>query len=178
VASISTERLTLLPWGSEHVAMLARLSSSSDVMRFIGPGELWSEQKSVEVSDAAVRHWAEHGFGWRVARETASSRLVGFLGLNYAGEGTAGLAASEYEIGWWMDPSVWGRGYAREGGRAIRDEALNGLRAPSVVARIQPANARSVAVAQALGLTHDLDTTGKNGEPVSVYRLAIGRMVG
>jgi RimJ/RimL family protein N-acetyltransferase len=104
--------------------------------------------------------------------------LVGFLGLNDAGEGTAGLTASEFEIGWWMDPSVWGRGYAREGGCAIRDEALNGLRAPSVIARIQPANARSIAVAQALGLTHDLDTTGKTGEPVSVYRVTNGRMVG
>ena len=158
--------------------MLARLSSLPDVMTLIGPGELWSEQKAAEVFDAAVSHWAEHGFGWRVAQATASGRLVGFLGLNYAGKGTAGLAASEFEIGWWMDPSVWGHGYAREGGRAIRDEALNGLGAPSVIARIQPANARSITVAQALGLTPDFDTTGRTGEPVSVYRLASGRMVG
>ena len=157
--------------------MLARLGSMPDVMTFIGPGELWSGQKAAEVSDAAVSHWTEHGFGWRVAQETASGRLVGFLGLNYAGEGTAGLAASEYEIGWWMDPSVWGRGYAREGGRAIRDEVLNRLGAPSVIARIQPANRRSFAVARGLGLTLDFDTTGRAGEPVSVYRLASGRMV-
>jgi RimJ/RimL family protein N-acetyltransferase len=178
MAAISTERLALLPWQAEHVAMLGRLGSLPDVMTFIGPGELWSEQKSAEVSDAAVRHWAEHGFGWRVAREAESGRLVGFLGLNFVGEGTAGLAASEYEIGWWMDPSVWGRGYAREGGQAIRDEALDVLGAPSVIARIQPANVRSIAVAEALGLTHDFDTTGKTAEPVSVYRLAGGPTLG
>jgi hypothetical protein len=39
-----------------------------------------------------------------------------------------------------------------------------------VIARIQPANTRSVAVAQSLGLTHDFDTTGRTNELVSVYR--------
>jgi RimJ/RimL family protein N-acetyltransferase len=169
--AINTERLVLVRWRAEHAGLLARLGSISEVMTFIGPGELWSEQKSVEVSDAAVRHWAEHSFGWRAAQERESGRLVGFLGLNFAGEGTAGVAGDEYAIGWWMDPAVWGRRYAREGGRAIRDEAPNTLRAASVLARIQPANARSIAVANALGLTRDADTTGTSNEPVSVYRL-------
>jgi RimJ/RimL family protein N-acetyltransferase len=96
--------------------------------------------------------------------------MVGFLVLNLAGEGTVGVAVDEYEIGWWMDPVIWGRGYAREGGAAVCDEALLTLHAPTVIARIQPANTRSVAVAQSLGLTHDFDTTGRTNELVSVYR--------
>lgn len=172
VSIIETERLALLPWQADHVELLARLASVPGVMTYIGPGEPWSAQKSTEISAAAVRHWADHGFGWRAAKERKSGRLVGFLGLNFAGEGTTGVAADEYEIGWWMDPAVWGKGYAREGGRAIRDEALATLHAPAVIARIQPANARSIAVAEALGLAHDFDTTGKAGEPVSVYCLA------
>ena len=74
-----------------------------------------------------------------------------------------------------MDPAVWGRGYAREGGQAIRDEALNSFQAPSVIARIQPANARSIAVARAIGLAHDFATTGKTGETVDVYRLSVAQ---
>ncbi|MEA2291656.1 MAG: hypothetical protein QOF17_676, partial [Solirubrobacteraceae bacterium] len=51
-------------------------------------------------------------------------------------------------------------------------EAFDALDAPSVVARIQPGNARSIAVAEAAGLEHDFSPTGKTGEPVAVYRLA------
>lgn len=171
MAAITTERLSLVPWRTEHVELLSHLASMPEVMTFIGPGELWPEQKSEEVSNAAVAHWQQHGFGWRVAAERTTGRVIGFIGLNFAGEGTPRVAVDEFEIGWWMDPIVWGRGYAREGGSAIRDEAFLRRSAPSVIARIQPANGASVAVAESIGLAHDFDTTGKVGEPVSVYRL-------
>ena len=44
------------------------------------------------------------------------------------------------------------------------------LGAPSVVARIQPLNGPSIAVATAIGLSLDFRTTGPSGEPVAVYR--------
>ena len=99
-----------------------------------------------------------------------SLRQVGLIALNFLGEGTEGLDPTEHEIGWWLDPADHGRGLAREGARALRDEARGRLGAPSVVARIQPANQRSIAVAEAIGLTFDFGTTGAAGEPVAVYR--------
>lgn len=104
--SLETDHLILMPWRAEHVDLLARLATIPAVMAFIGRGEVWSQDKSEQISTAAVSHWAEHSFGWRVAQERASGRLVGFLGLNFAGEGTVGIAADEYEVGWWMDPVV------------------------------------------------------------------------
>ena len=41
-------------------------------MASIGPGELWSEQNTAEVSDAALCHCAEHGVWLARARETES----------------------------------------------------------------------------------------------------------
>lgn len=155
--------------------MLVGLSSIAQVMRFIGSGELWSRERAEEVAEAAGRHWSDHGLGWRATTESASGKRVGFLGLNLAGEGTAGLDASEYEIGWWLTPELWGRGFAREGAAAIRDEALNTLMAPSVIARVQPANARSIAVAESAGLRRDFTTTGRSGEAVAIYRLGTVR---
>jgi RimJ/RimL family protein N-acetyltransferase len=166
-----TDRLVLVSWDAEHTELLVGLSSMPEVMTFIGSGDVWSRTKAEEVARAAREHWAEHGFGWRAATERTSGEFIGFVALNFAGDGTAGVAADEYEIGWWMDPAVWGQGFAREGGAAIRDEALGRLNAPSVIARIQPSNARSIAVAQSLGLTHDCLTTGNSGELVCVYRL-------
>jgi RimJ/RimL family protein N-acetyltransferase len=106
------------------------------------------------------QHWRRHGFGWRVAVERDGGREVGFIALNFAGEGTVGL-----------DPAARGLGYAREGGAAVRDRAFADLGAPSVVARIQPGNRASRAVAEALGLTVDFETRTDDGVPAVIYRL-------
>jgi RimJ/RimL family protein N-acetyltransferase len=168
---IETARLRLHPWGVQDTELLIRLSSIVEVMRFIGPGVLWPRARAEEVAAAQRQHWTEHGFGWRPAVEKATNEVVGFMALNFAGEGTVGLDAAEYEIGWWLAPWAWGRGFEREGALAMRDEAFDALAAPSVVARIQPANERSIAVARVAGLTRDFSTSGKTGEPVDVYRL-------
>lgn len=141
-------------------------------MRHIGDGSLWSRERVVEVADAQSEHWAQHGFGWRVAVEKASDRQLGFIALSFAEEGTVDLDRREYELGWWLDPAVWGRGFAREGAAALRDEAFSEVGAPSVVARMQPDNAPSLNVAEAVGLSFDRQTTGRAGEPLVIYRLA------
>jgi RimJ/RimL family protein N-acetyltransferase len=173
--TLDTTRLWLEPWGEQHTQLLLRLSTNPEVMRYIGAGAVWTRAEATRIAAAQGRHWREHGFGWRPAREKSSGELIGFMALNLAGDGTVGLDRDEYELGWWLTPSAWGRGLAREGGLALRQEAFAVLGAPSVVARIQPANARSIKVAHAIGLIYDFKTTGRTGEPVEVYRLRATR---
>lgn len=174
-ADLHTERLRLEPW-SEATAtpVLAKLASTPIVVRYIADGLVWGPAKVHGVSARNAAHWAEHGFGWRVARLADSGRAVGFIGLNFAGEGVH-VDPGEYEIGWWLDPAAWGRGLAREGAAAVRDEAFGRLQAPSIIARIQPPNAASLAVAAAIGLTHDFDTLGRTGKQAAILRLAAER---
>jgi RimJ/RimL family protein N-acetyltransferase len=149
---------------------LTRLAGLPDVTRYVGPGTVWTPEHGAQRSADASRHWTEHGFGWRAALELSSGRAVGFIALNFAGHGTPGVGPTEYEIGWWLDPAVWGRGLAFEGARAVRDHAYEALRVPGLTARIQAANTRSIHLADRLGLTLERQTVGSSGEPVSVYR--------
>jgi RimJ/RimL family protein N-acetyltransferase len=165
-----TARLRLERWDEEHDVLLIHLSSIPRVMRYIGLGDLWTQSSAEEIAARQRDHWKKHGFGWRAAVEKATDRQVGFMALNFAGEGTVGLLPDEYEIGWWLEPEAWGRGLAREGAEALCDEAFDRLAAPSVVARIQPGNQRSISVAEGVGLNLDFETTGAVGEPVHVYR--------
>jgi RimJ/RimL family protein N-acetyltransferase len=167
-----TTRLRLDPWRAQHTALLVRLASIPEVMRHVGLGRIWSPRTAEEASIAQREHWRKHGFGWRAAIEKTTELGVGFMALNFASEGTAGLGPNEYEIGWWLEPDAWGRGFALEGAEALCHEAFGRLAAPSVVARIQPENDRSVDVAVKLGLGLDFETTGPAGEAVNVYRLA------
>ncbi len=66
---------------------------------------------------------------------------------------------------------MWGRGFARESASAVRDEGFDRLGAPSLLARIQPANVASLAVATAIGLAPESDSQGRAGEKIAVLRL-------
>ncbi len=52
------------------------------------------------------------------------------------------------EVGWRLDPVVWGRGYATEGASAALDEAFTTLGLPEVCSICQSDNRASVRVAE------------------------------
>ena len=169
---LHTDRLTLDPWTEADVKLLGDLARTPAVMRYVGDGTTWSDARIRGVAEHVVAHWAEHGFGWRVARHDGAP--VGLIALNRAGAGS-GVDADAYEIGWWLAPSAWGRGLAREGAAAVRDEAFARVGAPSILARIAPANAASLGVAAAIGLTHERRSVGRTGEPIAVLQLGAER---
>ncbi len=118
---LRTDRLTLEAWTEPDFALLGKLARTPAVMRYIGDGTTWTDARIADVAAHISEHWRLHDFGWRVARVDGAP--VGFIALNFAGDG-AGVDPREYEIGWWLDPSAWGRGLAREGAAAVRDEAF------------------------------------------------------
>jgi RimJ/RimL family protein N-acetyltransferase len=170
VTVLETARLRLVPWTPAHGGMLARLAGMPEVMQHVGNGAPWSAAEAAERSARVLVHWRTHGFGWRAAVERSTGRTVGLIALNLAGAEVAELADDDHEIGWWLEPAAWGRGYATEGGRAIVEEAFTRLGAPSVVARVRPANAASLRVAAALDLTSERDVVDRHGLPVRILR--------
>jgi RimJ/RimL family protein N-acetyltransferase len=168
--TLHTPRLALEPWSADAARLLRTLATTPAVVRYIGDGMLWSDSQVEAAAARMAEHWRRHGFGWRLARLAPSGEAVGLIALNFAGQ-DSGVDPDEYEIGWWLAPSAWGRGLAREGAAALRQEAFERLSAPSILARIQPENAASLGVARAIGLRDDGHTTGRTGERISLLRL-------
>jgi RimJ/RimL family protein N-acetyltransferase len=169
--TLRTARLELEPWSEAATRLFRALATTPAVVRYIGDGMPWSEVKMQDVAIRNEDHWRLHGFGWRLARLSASGRVVGFIALNFAGDGS-GVDPDAYEIGWWLAPAAWGQGLAREGAAALREEAFERLAAPGILARIKPENAASLSVARAVGLTADFETSGRAGERISVLSLS------
>jgi RimJ/RimL family protein N-acetyltransferase len=161
----------LVEWTDSHGSLLAQLSSDPAVVRYIGDRQQWSPEKAAGISSAAAEHWRAHGFGWRAVIQKSSREPTGFVGLNYLGEGTAGLEPDEFEIGWWLIPHAWGQGFAAEGASAVCEEAFTRVVARNLVARIQPENIASSQVATQIGMSHEVETTGRFSERIAVYRL-------
>lgn len=163
---VETERLSLLAWDTRCDAELVRLAAMPEITRYIGTGEVWPRERALDVAVRQREHWKQHGFGWRGAVLLSDPEVfVGFIGLNYVAPGQERVSSTDVEIGWWIDPARWGRGYAREGAAAVKDSF-----GEPVLARIHAENEASKRVAAALGLRFAFRITGAGGVPVDIYR--------
>lgn len=151
------------------MGLLSRLSSDPGVTRYIGLGDAWSAARAIEVSDRALEHWQRHGFGWRVAVALATGEEIGMIALNHMGDTTPGVDADEHEIGWWLSPDHWGGGYAGEGAAAVAEDAFTRVGARCIIARIQPENTASIAVATTIGMEFQFNTVTAPGVLAAIY---------
>lgn len=166
-----TERLRLEPWDEMWLDQFAALAADPDVIRWIGAGQPWPREKSEEEFQWMLEHWRRYGFGWRSVIDKDSGAWLGFLGLNHVTPKAVELNPDDIEIGWWLQPEVWGRGFATEGAIAIRDEAFDGLGLNRIVSRHHAANPASGRVMEKIGMTFVRDATGRHQEPVRIYTL-------
>jgi RimJ/RimL family protein N-acetyltransferase len=110
--------------------------------------------------------WPLHGYGfWTI--EALDGTVLGFCGLNME------VSNREPELGYFLTAEAEGQGYAREAAGAARDWAL-GRGLPGLVSYVDPANARSIAVAVALGATRDpaaeAEFAGTEDDDITVWR--------
>ena len=72
----------------------------------------------------------------------------------------------ETELGYTLDPAVWGRGFATEAACCVRDYARDVLRLPYTVSAILPQNTRSRRVAERAGarVAGQMDVVGLTWE--------------
>ena len=167
---IETERLLLRAWRDDDFDELARLNADPRVVRYLTPGGRAMSREETEAQlEHFRRHWRDHGFGIWAAEERATGRLVGRIGLSYHR-----LWPDEPELGWKLDPAVWGRGYATEGGAAGLAYAFETLRVPRVVSIIHPENDPSIRVAERLGFSVD-GTLPWSEAGIDLLRFAVER---
>lgn len=169
VPTLRTERLELRAWREEDRAPFAALNADPEVTRWIGDGSPLTPAESDALVDRIREHWGGRGFGLWAVEERAGGAFVGFAGLAVPWFLPAVLPA--VEVGWRLAPAAWGRGYATEAGAAALEHAFGPLGLAEVIATIFPQNARSIRVAEKLGLSFTgtrLHPAG--GRPISIYR--------
>ncbi|HEY2584433.1 MAG TPA: GNAT family N-acetyltransferase [Tepidisphaeraceae bacterium] len=107
------------------------------------------------------------GFGLWAVVERQTHQTVGFCGLSHFAD-VDGQA--ETEIGYRLARAYWGRGYATEAARAVREYAFATLGLSRLISIIDPRNAASVRVAEKTGLRFEKATVFRE-TPVSIYSI-------
>lgn len=141
-----TERLVLRLPAPGDFDDWAALMAEAETMRFLGGPkgreEAWR--------DFAMRRgaWDVRGFSMFSVIERATGRWIGRIGP-WQPEGWPGT-----EVGWSVAAAFAGRGFAHEAAVAAIDYAFDVLGWTEVIHTIDPANHRSVALAERLGSRH------------------------
>jgi RimJ/RimL family protein N-acetyltransferase len=147
----TTERLVLRAWRPSDRAPFARLNADPEVVEFLNDGVPFTRAQSDELLDAILAHWEQRGFGlWCAAAREDPDTCLGFVGLAVPSFLPSVLPA--VEVGWRLARPAWGRGLATEGARASLRHAFGELDLEAVISIIDPANARSIRVAEKLGM--------------------------
>lgn len=149
---ITTERLTLHEWAEEYFDGLFAMAQIPDTVRYVGTGKPWTHEYTLAKHQATLTHWNNHGFGW-FAVSAAPGSFDGVVSLVSRSATESGLGFPAVEMGWWIAPSGWGRGYATEATTAVRDHVFSAGLADRLMAVYEPANKASARVVEKLGFT-------------------------
>lgn len=107
--------------------------------------------------------WQLFGHGALMIDLGATGPCIGQVGINH------GPLFPEKELGWLVYAGYEGQGYAFEAATALRQWAFSQLQLPHLVSYVDPANARSIALAERMGAVRDLEAQGQDPEDL-VFR--------
>ncbi len=147
---ITTARLTLRRWEPRDVDPWVAMNQDPDVMAYF-PALQTREQSTEQVASFNAM-LDRHGYTVWATETRDTGTFIGFVGLIH--NDMADLASDGVEIGWRLNRAAWGHGYASEGARAALAFGFENIGARQIVAITVPANRRSRAVMERIGMTY------------------------
>jgi RimJ/RimL family protein N-acetyltransferase len=138
-----TPRLTLRPGWPEDAAALARAIGHESVLRNLARAP-WPYALGDAEAYLALPCRPDEPRCLVFDRTGPEPRLIGGIAIDRHDDGTA-------ELGYWLTPDAWGRGYATEAGRAVVAIARDGLRLPRLQSSYRVGNTASARVLGKLG---------------------------
>jgi RimJ/RimL family protein N-acetyltransferase len=149
---LSTARLRLRHWREADLAPFAALNADAQVMAHM-PAPL-SRRQSDAFAAACQGQLERDGFGLWALEVREGAPFIGYVGIK--APSFQAVFTPCIEIGWRLARDSWGNGYATEAARACLEFAFTGLALDEVLSFTVPANVRSRAVMQRLGMTEDV----------------------
>jgi ribosomal-protein-alanine N-acetyltransferase len=151
--SLTTERLLIRHFHLLDAEAISQVFGDPEVMHF-GEGPQTKEWVDAWLRACLERYYQTWGFGPYAVVEKQSRAVIGYCGLFYFPDVNG---RPEVEIGYRLVRSSWGRGYATEAVRAVRDYAFQSLGIRRLVALIDPDNHASIRVAKKIGMHYETD---------------------
>lgn len=148
---LTTARLRLRGWRDEDREPYAALNADPRVMEHF-PTTL-TQTTSDMLVDLTIEAWAVNGFGLWALERLEDGGFLGFTGLSRPSFEAHFTPA--VEVGWRLARHAWGHGYATEAAHEAVAFGFETVGLDEIVSFTVPANVRSRAVMERLGMHHD-----------------------
>lgn len=171
-STIETSRLVLRPWSTDDAPAALAVFGDDSVTRWLSPA--MGRVDSVEAMATVLSTWIAFpppspAGRWAVTAADDGRLLGGVAVLPLPPE------RSDLEIGWQLDPSAWGQGYAAEAGHAVAHHAFeSGVE--ELFAVVRPRNERGARTATSIGMEWVGETEKYYDLRLQVYRLRKGEL--
>ena len=159
---LETDRLLLRPTQEADKTFLYTLLGHPNVMRYW----LGGQAMTPEEVDELTAHYAGE-YGSLLVVEKATEEAVGLAGIvpcDY-------LGATDYEFGWGLMPTSWGKGYATEMTHALLEAGFKKLNLRRLLALAHPDNTASWRVLEKTGMVFVEEIETADRGPRRVYSL-------
>ena len=161
---LETHRLRFATWRWEDWKEFRKLTMDPLVVRYLGTGEPWPDERVQEFVARQCENWEKHRFClWKLLPKD-SDTLIGICGLQRLPGGP------DVEIGWWLAPSHWGQGLATEAARQALAYGFEVCNFERIVAIAQAANRDSLRVMDRIGMRFEREAIHK-GIRVVLYAI-------
>ncbi|HEY0812393.1 MAG TPA: GNAT family N-acetyltransferase [Pseudonocardia sp.] len=166
--ALTTDRLVIRDWSVDDAEAALHVYGAPEVTRWLMPA-----MRPVPDADrmrTILRAWrdaqpalAPPRGRWAVQRRF-DGQVIGGLAIRPLPASTGDL-----QLAWQLNPRQWGQGYATEAARALINWAF-AYDIPQLSAVARPANVRSIATAERLGMRWT-DTVNYDGLQMRLYRI-------
>lgn len=161
---VETDRLEIREWTKDDFQEFVTLVTDPEVMRFSIKGGPWTYEEAEENFETLILDRYKNGIGLWALHYKEEQKIIGLAGLTSQevdGE-------KKIELGYRLFPQYWHRGLALEAAREICDYAFAVLKLEQLIALIEPANTRSIRLAERVGM-RPLKLTKYHHKEVYVY---------
>ncbi|MGA8854453.1 MAG: GNAT family N-acetyltransferase [Christiangramia sp.] len=170
IPEITTERLILNRIKStDHTNIFTGLSNP-EVIKFYGVHYSSFEETQEQMNWYSNLEKSNSGMWWAI-RIKKTEEFCGAIGFNdYQKE------HRKAEIGFWLLPEYWGKGFIKEAAEPVIDHLFNNLRVHRIEAYVESKNKSSSKTLLNLGFKHEgkmVDSEIKNGNFISVDLYAL-----
>ena len=151
VPVLETPRLILRRPTLRDFPAFAAMRADPVVMKYLGKGDLLTEEEAWLKFHSMIGHWELLGFGTWMLQEKATGQAIGALGYADKKRPKDHPASGAPEMGWSLASTAHGKGFASEALKAALVWGRDFFGPALVVCVISTDNAASVRVAQKHG---------------------------
>jgi len=141
-----TPRLTLRRFTEADAPLILGLNSDPDVLKYLHERPLKDEADALKILRDVIFPQYENNLGRWAMHITDTGRFIGWCGLKYRPE------LDETDLGYRLDKTAWGKGYATEAAQATLYHGFDILNLPVITGRAHIENVASLAVLEKIGM--------------------------